>query len=150
MRNLYFLVFIILIPVNMTVAQDSTNVAALSLYERLGGVEGITLIVDDVIEAHMNNPDIRDIFIPYKEQPDRLASIRQHTIDFFNAGSGGPAEYKGRDMPTTHQGMNISAKQYMCVMDDILSVLDEHEIDEESKKDVLAILWSLKDAIMHQ
>jgi len=35
-------------------------------------------------------------------------------------------------------------------MDDILIVLDEHEIDEESKKDVLAILWSLKDAIMHK
>jgi hemoglobin len=150
MRNLALLIFIILIPIHMTVAQDSTNVVPQSLYERLGGVEGITLIVDDVIEAHMNNPEIQDIFIPYKAQPDRLASIRQHTIDFFTAGSGGPAEYRGRDMPATHKGMNINAKQYMCVMDDILIVLDEHEIDEESKKDVLAILWSLKDAIMHK
>ena len=93
----------------MTVAQDSTNVIPQSLYDRLGGVEGITLIVDDVIEAHMNNPEIKDIFIPYKAQPDRLASIRQHTIDFFTAGSGGPVEYKGRDMPITHKGMNINA-----------------------------------------
>ena len=76
--------------------------------------------------------------------------IRQYIIDFFSAGSGGPAEYKGRDMPTTHMGMNITAQQYMCVMDDILNVLDEHEIDETSKKDVLAILWSLKDSIMNK
>jgi hemoglobin len=33
-------------------------------------------------------------------------------------------------------------------MDDIFSVLDEHGIDETSKKDVLAILWSLKGMIM--
>lgn len=150
MKNLFFLVLTLIISTNMTVAQNTVNVAHKSLFERLGGVEGITLIVDDVIEAHMNNPEIKDIFIPYKEQPERLASIRQHTIDFFSAGSGGPVEYKGRDMSSTHKGMNINAHQYMCVMDNILSVLDEHEIDEESRKDVLAILWSLKDTIMHK
>jgi len=150
MKTPFLLVLTILISTNMAVAQDSENVAPKSLYERLGGVEGITLIVDDVIEAHMNNPEIKEIFIPYKEQPEHLASIRQHTIDFFSAGSGGPVEYKGRDMPSTHKGMNIDAHQYMCVMDDILSVLDEHQIDEESKKDVLAILWSLKELIMHK
>ena len=150
MRHLFFLVLTLLLSTNMIVAQESVNIAPKSLFERLGGVEGITLIVDDVIEAHMNNPEIKEIFIPYKEQPERLASIRQHTIDFFSAGSGGPIEYKGRDMPSTHKGMDISAHQYMCVMDDILSVLDEHEIDEESRKDVLSILWSLKDTIMHK
>ncbi len=150
MRSLYLLVLTTIISTNMTIAQHAVDDAPKSLFERLGGVEGITLIVDDVIEAHMNNPEIKEIFIPYKEQPERLVSIRQHTIDFFSAGSGGPVEYKGRGMPSTHKGMNISAHQYMCVMDDILSVLDEHEIDEESKKDVLAILWSLKNTIMHK
>jgi hemoglobin len=150
MKNLFYLVLINLITINMTIAQDSNSATPQSLYERLGGDEGITLIVDDVIEAHMNNAEIKEIFIPYKEQPERLASIRQHTIDFFSAGSGGPVEYKGRDMPTTHKGMNINAHQYMCVMDDIISVLDEHEIDEESKKDVLFILWSLKGLILNK
>lgn len=128
--------------------QNSKNDVSLTLYERLGRVEGITLIVDDVIEAHMNNPVIQDRFIPYKAQPERLAAIRQHTIDFFSAGSGGPVEYKGREMPKTHEGMGITAEEYMCVMDDILIVLDEHGIDESSKKDVLAILWSLKGMII--
>lgn len=148
MRHLVFIISIILSQATITMAQDPVNVASASLYERLGGVEGITLIVDDAIEAHMNNPVIKDIFIPYKDQPERLASIRQHTIDFFGAGSGGPVEYKGRDMPTTHEGLGINAEQYMCVMDDIMSVLEEHSIDETSKKDVLAILWSLKGMII--
>lgn len=130
---------------------DSKNKAnAPTLYERLGGKEGITAIVDDVIEAHMQNPTISATFIPYKTQPERMAKIRQHTIDFFSAGSGGPVQYTGRDMPTTHAGMNISATEYMAVIDDIMMVLDKHKIDEESKKDVLAILWSLKGMIMEK
>jgi len=119
-----------------------------SLFERLGGTSGITAIVDDVIEAHMNNPAINARFKPYQDQPERFAKIREHTIEFFSAGSGGPVEYKGRDMLTTHQGMNINAAEYMHVMDDIMGVLDKHQIDAESQKDVLAILWSLKEMVM--
>ena len=115
---------------------------------RLGGTSGITTIVDDVVEAHMNNPAISARFLPYKEQPERLAVIKQHTIDFFSAGSGGPATYSGRDMPATHKGMNINPTEYMHVVDDILKVLDKHKTGDEAKKDVLAILWSLKDMII--
>lgn len=119
-----------------------------SLFERLGGTSGITAIVDSVIENHMNNPAINARFFPYQDQPERFAKIRQHTIDFFSAGSGGPVEYKGRDMPTTHTGMNISATEYMEVMNDIMGALKKHNIDEDSQKDVLAITWSLKEMIM--
>ena len=118
------------------------------LFDRLGGTTGITSIVEDAVEAHMNNPAISARFLPYKEQPERLAVIKKHSIDFFSAGSGGPVTYSGRDMPATHRGMNISPAEYMHVVDDILKVLDKHKADDETKKDVLAILWSLKDMII--
>jgi hemoglobin len=35
-------------------------------------------------------------------------------------------------------------------MDDIMEVLEKHNIDEESKKDVLSVLWSLKEMIISQ
>ncbi len=120
------------------------------LFEQLGGIKGITTIVDDVVEAHMNNPSISARFLPYKEKPEKLAVIKKHTVDFFSAGSGGPVTYTGRDMPTTHKGMNISPAEYMYVVDDILLVLEKHKIDEGSRKDVLAILWSLKGMIISQ
>lgn len=130
----------------MTHAQDSNTPS--SLYERLGSLDGITLIVDDVIDTHMKNPDVSATFLPYLEKPERLAVIRQHTIDFFCAGSGGPQAYTGRDMPETHKGMEITAKEYMAVMDDIMSVLNKHKIDQQSQSEVLMILWSLKGMIM--
>ena len=121
-----------------------------TLFERLGGTEGISSIVDDVVAAHLKNPTIKAIFIPYKEQPEKLAKIKAHTVEFFSAGSGGDVAYTGRDMPTSHKGMNISPAEYMAVMEDIMMVLDQHKIDDPSKKDVLFILWSLKGSIMGQ
>jgi hemoglobin len=143
-----FIILFAFFTITGTISAQTQPQETKTLFERLGGTIGITAIVDDVIEAHMNNPAINARFIPYLDQPERFAEIRQHTIEFFSAGSGGPVEYKGRDMPTTHQGMNISAAEYMHVIDDIMGVLQKHKIDEESKKDVLAILWSLKETIM--
>lgn len=147
MKKQFTLLFALLSIACMISAQ-AVPAETSTLFDRLGGTTGITAIVDDVIEAHMNNPAINARFLPYQDQPERFAKIRQHTIDFFSAGSGGPVEYQGRDMPATHQGMNISPAEYMHVMDDIMGVLDKHHIDEESKKDVLAILWSLKGMVM--
>jgi hemoglobin len=119
-----------------------------TLFERLGGRDGIANIVDDTVENHMNNPEVNARFLPFKDRPEHLAIIKQHTIDFFSAGSGGSAAYKGRDMVTAHTGMNISPTEYMHVVDDIFAALDKNGIDEDSKKDVLSVLWSLKGMII--
>lgn len=119
-----------------------------SLFERLGGRSGISTIVDLTVDNHMKNPAIKARFLPYLQTPERLALIKKHTVDFFSAGSGGPTEYTGRDMVATHTGMNINPAEYMHVIDDIFNALDKQSIDEETKKDVLAILWSLKDTII--
>lgn len=119
-----------------------------SLFDRLGGRNGISTIVDDTVENHMNNTNVNARFLPFKDKPEQLAIIKNHTIDFFVAGSGGPNVYSGKDMATAHTGMNINPAEYMHVMDDIFMALDKNAIDEETKKDVLAILWSLKGMIM--
>jgi len=148
MKKLLLITSILFVFVSLTKAQPLQVNNPSSLFDRLGGTEGITSIVDDVVVAHMNNPAIKDRFIKYEDQPERLALIKQHTIEFFSAGSGGPPVYNGKDMPTTHKGMDITPADYMYVVDDIMMVLKKHMIDEESQKDVLAILWSLKGMII--
>ena len=119
-----------------------------SLFERLGGRNGISNIVDDTVENHMNNTNVNARFLPFKDKPEQLAMIKNHTVDFFQAGSGGPNNYSGKDMVTAHTGMNISPAEYMHVVDDIFMALDKNAIDEDTKKDVLSILWSLKGMII--
>ncbi len=121
---------------------------AKTLYERLGEIEGIRKLVDDVVDLHMINPIVGPRFAPYADDPEKLAVIKNHTVNFFCMGSGGPQTYAGRDMPTTHKGMNISEHEYIEVVDDIMIALDKNNRGEEEKKDVLAILYSLKDGII--
>lgn len=119
-----------------------------SLYERLGGREGITALADDIVDAHMRNPQIQARYLPLKDDPENLKKIKGQLIDFVCAGSGGNEQYTGRDMITTHKGMNVSDAEYMAATNDIMKTLDQHNIDEESKKDMLAIVYSLKDEIV--
>lgn len=77
-----------------------------------------------------------------------MAVIKQHTCEFLGAGCGGAEIYTGKDMQSAHRGMNISEAEYMHALDDILKVLDKHGKDEDTKKDVLAMAYSIKDQII--
>lgn len=120
-----------------------------TLYERLGGADGIAALVDDILEAHLRNPVIKARYIPMSEDPERLAQGKKHLRDFLSVGSGGPEQYNGRNMLETHRGMNINAAEYMAAVDDIMSTLEAHGVDEQSRNEVLAITYSLKDEIVH-
>ena len=121
----------------------------MSLFERLGRSAGIERIVDEVAARHLENPIIGARFRPFLGQPHKLQDLKMHLARFLELGSGGPQRYGGRDMRSAHTGMNISAAEYMAAMDDIMAALTEVGIDEQTRKDVLAIAWSLKDDIIH-
>lgn len=120
-----------------------------SLFQRLGGSNGIKAIVDDIVTAHMENPLIRARFLPVLETPERLGVIKNHLCMFLEMGSGGPGQYSGRNMRDAHKGMNVSAAEYVAAIDDILMVLKKHSIDAQTQSDVLAIAYSLKGDILH-
>ena len=115
-----------------------------SLYERLGGTEGIGSIIDDIMARHLANPLIKTRF----ENIADLEHAKKMAVEFFAAGAGGPVQYTGRDMRTAHRGMNISEQEYLAVTDDIMGALAKHNIDEATRKDVLAILYALKGDII--
>ena len=116
-----------------------------TLYERLGGAEQIASISAGIVERHRANPLIRTRF----EDVDHDA-LTKNVADFFSMGSGGPANYEGRDMPTAHKGMNLNERELIAVIDDVLAVLDAHDVDPVSRNEVLAILYSLKDEVIFQ
>lgn len=119
-----------------------------TLYAKLGGASGIAKIVDDIVAAHLANPVINARFLPYLDKPEKVEEIKKHNRDFLGAGSGGPETYAGRSMLEAHRGMNINEAEYMAVMDDIMSVLQKHGIEESARNDVLAITFGLKSDII--
>ncbi|MDQ0315884.1 group I truncated hemoglobin [Amorphus orientalis] len=120
-----------------------------TLYDRLGGAAGIRRIVDGAVAAHMDNPLIAHRFQPYADRPERVEEIKQHTCDFFAAGSGGPDTYTGRSMAEAHRGMAIEAAEYDAAADDILGTMKTLNHDAEIRAEVGRILESLKTEIIH-
>lgn len=115
-----------------------------TLYQRLGGADGIARLVDDVMAAHLTNPVVKTRFENIKD----LDHAKKMARDFFCAGSGGPETYTGKDMLTAHKGMNVSEQEYLAVTDDIVGAMNKNGIAEDAKKDVIAILYSLKGNII--
>jgi len=131
----------------MTMAVIDT-LSTVTLYERLGGSAGIRRIVDGMVEAHLENPAIRPRFVPYLDQPERVGKIKQHYCTLFAELSNGPGAYDGRSMVETHRGMNIGEAEYMAAMDDILETMTSLGHDEDTRREMAAILYALKDGII--
>lgn len=115
-----------------------------TLYQRLGGAEGMARLVDDVVAAHLSNPIVKTRFENVKD----LDHLKKMACEFFCAGSGGPETYTGKNMLAAHKGMNISEQEYLAVTDDIVGAMNKNGLDEDAKKDVIAILYSLKGEII--
>lgn len=130
-----------------SLAQDLCTV---TLFERLGGAAGIRRIVDGAVAAHMRNPVIKARFLPYEDRPERVEEIKQHTCDFFAAGSGGPDRYQGRSMAEAHRDMDIGAEEYEAAADDILTTMAALNHGAETRDEVRTILRSLKAEIVHK
>ena len=115
-----------------------------TLYQRLGGADGIARLVDDTVVAHLANPLVSTRYAQIKD----MAHIKQLSREFFTMGSGGPSNYTGKGMLAAHKGMNVSEQEFLAVTDDIMEAMNKNGIEEDAKKDVLAILYSLKGEII--
>lgn len=113
------------------------------LYERLGGADKIAAIVDEMADLHLKNPLIAPRF-----QKSDIPKLKRLAYEFFCAGAGGPERYSGRDMRTTHGGMNINEQEFVAVIDDVVAAMEKVGIGPQEKNEVVAILYSLKGDVV--
>ena len=114
-----------------------------SIYERLGEMDGIRQIVTDTVALHHENPDIGHFFDGIDDE-----KLIKHVTAFFAAGTGGPANYEGRDMTSAHATMKMSNADFDSAVRDVAAAAAANGIDEETIAAVGAILESLRPAVM--
>lgn len=115
-----------------------------SLYERLGGTDGIFRIADDLVDLHLQNDLISSRFAGVD-----TAALKKTAAEFFITGTGGPDVYKGKDMLSVHRGMDINEAEFIAVLDDAMAALDKNGIGQREKEEVLSVLYGMKEDIIH-
>jgi len=114
-----------------------------SLYERLGGTEGITKISSDLVEIHLANPRIATRY-----KASDINAVKNGAATFFISATGGPDVYKGKDMIATHKGMNIDNSEFNAVLDDAMEALEKNGIGQREREEVLFALYGLKSQVV--
>jgi hemoglobin len=114
-----------------------------SLYERLGGTDGITSIAGDLVDSHLANPAIA---VRFAESD--VPKMKNAAATFFIAGTGGPNVYKGKDMLSVHKGMNISAAEFMAVLEDVVEALEKNKIGQREQEEVLFTFFSMRSQVL--
>ena len=78
-----------------------------SLYERLGGLDAITAVVDAFVGRCAGDDRINGKF----ERTD-VPRLKKMLVDQVCEATGGPCTYNGRGMPETHDGMGVTAGEF--------------------------------------
>jgi hemoglobin len=117
-----------------------------SLYERLGGYDGITAFTNDLLPRLQADPQLGRFWKNRGE--DGMAREKQLLIDFLCSCAGGPMYYKGRDMKLSHKGMKISESDWSLFLNHAGATMKALQVPQHECEEVAAFVLTLKDDIV--
>ena len=117
-----------------------------SLYHRLGGYDAIAAFSDDLLQRLFNDPELAKYW--KGKCKDSLKKERQLLVDFLSAAFGGPAHYAGRDMKTSHDGLDITEQEWETFTQHVATTLTDLGVREPERTEVLGAAASLKKDIV--
>jgi hemoglobin len=116
-----------------------------SLYERLGGKEAITGVVDDFVKRVAADSQINRFFAAID-----IATFKAALVDQICEASGGPCRYKGKDMKTVHKGMGVTNAHFDALVNDLVATLNHFKVPEKEKGELLAVLGPMRKDIVEK
>lgn len=117
-----------------------------TLYERLGGYEGITSFVEDLLPRLEADQQLGRFW--QHRGDDGVAREKQLLVDYLCSSAGGPMYYTGRDMKTSHIGMNISDSDWSVFMNHAGDTMKALHVPQQECDEIAAFVTSLKADIV--
>jgi hemoglobin len=117
-----------------------------SLYERLGGYDGITGFANDLLPRLQADSQLGRFW--QNRGDDGLAREKQLLIDYLCSVAGGPLYYTGRDMKTSHKGMRISETDWSIFLRHAGATMKALQVPKQECDEVVAFVLSLKADIV--
>lgn len=149
LRSIIFVVACVLLAQPMVYAQGNMSggqAQSATLYQRLGGYDALAAVTDDFIGRLIGDPQLARFFTGFSN--DSKVRIRQHVVDFLCVATGGPCKYTGRDMKTSHTGLDITESDWNITVKHLTETLDKFKVPDREKNEVLQAIASQKGDIV--
>jgi hemoglobin len=120
-----------------------------SLYERLGGVYAIAVVVDDFIDRIMGDPRLNAN--PRVDEAHHRVTpqgFKYYVTEQVCWAAGGPQTYSGRSMFDTHRELLITSEEWDAFMDDFRQTLAKFDVPDRETGELVAIVESTRDDIV--
>jgi hemoglobin len=119
------------------------NVMAGTLFERLGGIDAITAVVEDFRDRVAGDDRIN-----LKFARTDLARLTKMLINQVCEATGGPGRYNGRGMKEAHADMKVTNGEFNALVEDLVATLNHFKVPGAEQGELLAILGPLKSDIV--
>jgi hemoglobin len=114
-----------------------------TLYERLGGVYGIAVAMDDFIDWVMSDPRLNaNPAVDEAHHKVPPAGFKYLATEMVCWATGGPQQYTGRSMAESHRHLNITPTEWDAFMDDLQQTLDKFKVPVVEQAELRAIVQS--------
>ena len=120
-----------------------------SLYERLGGVNAIAMVVDRFSDEIVKNPKL-NVNPALKEwnKTGKLPGLKFMRTLWVSKATGGPFEYTGKDMREAHKDLHITSEEFDEVGAEIGRALDHFKVPAREKQELLAAIVARKGEVV--
>ena len=117
-----------------------------SLYERLGGYDGISAVVDQFADSLFADKRINQFFVGMSD--DTRAQFKQKNKNLLCNATGGPCKIISRTAHDTHHGLGITSADFGIVAGHLKDALNKFNVAPKEQEEVFAIILGLRPQIV--
>jgi hemoglobin len=115
------------------------------LYERLGGLKGITTVVDDFIDRLVVNKTLnRNLEIDAGRKRSPAPYLKYQVSAMLCEVTGGPCKYTGKAMKESHAHMNITEKEWDVMVGEFKKSLAKFKVPAKEQQELFEIVGTTK------
>lgn len=122
-----------------------------SLYDRLGGLKGITVVVDDFVDRLVANETLnKNPAIDAGRKSSPAPYLKFQVSQMVCEVTGGPCKYTGKGMKETHSNLNITEQEWGVMAAEFQKSLDKFKVPATEQKELFDIVGTTKaDIVVH-
>ena len=129
---------------SLSVAETSTSQKI--LYDRLGGYDAISAVVDVFLTKVWAAPVVGRFFVGMGT--DTRNQLRQKNKNLICANTGGPCKKINRPLKLVHKGLGITDAEFDIVVNHLVDTLKEFKVPQQEHDELMKKVWGLRSYVV--